>query len=67
MTLDDQLINKLKSLSANEKLAAMQVLLGQVQSSKKKHKITELAGLGKGTWKDVDAQEYIDKERSTWQ
>jgi hypothetical protein len=28
--------------------------------------ILELQGLGKEIWKDIDAQEYIDRERASW-
>ena len=30
------------------------------------HQITDLRGLGKEVWKDVDADEYVDRERDTW-
>ena len=28
--------------------------------------ILELQGLGKELWSDIDAQEYVDEERATW-
>lgn len=31
-----------------------------------KHKITELEGLGAEVWENVDVQEYIRKERNSW-
>lgn len=67
MSLDERLINQLKSLSKQDKLIAMQVLFTTEQTAKRKHKITELAGLGKEIWTDLDAQEYVDKERSDWE
>ena len=30
------------------------------------HRITELRGLGKELWKDVDPSEYIREERDAW-
>ena len=66
MALDDHLVGKLQTLSTSDKLAAMQILLGMDQNSKKKHKITELRGLGKEIW-NLDPQQYIDEERSSWQ
>jgi len=30
------------------------------------HSIMELKGLGKEIWKDVDADEYVAKERDSW-
>jgi hypothetical protein len=31
-----------------------------------KHSITELKGCGKGIWKNIDAQTYINKLRGEW-
>ena len=31
-----------------------------------KHSILELIGLGKEVWEGVDADEYIDQERESW-
>jgi len=28
--------------------------------------ILELQGLGKEIWQDIDAQEYVDRERASW-
>ena len=30
------------------------------------HSILELQGLGKDLWAGIDAQEYVDEERSSW-
>lgn len=30
------------------------------------HQITDLRGLGKEVWKGVDADEYVDGERDSW-
>ena len=32
-----------------------------------KHHITELRGLGKEVWQGIDAQEYVDAERDSWE
>ena len=32
----------------------------------KRHSIVELKGLGKEIWKDIDAREYVDRERNSW-
>ncbi len=32
----------------------------------KKHKITDLKGLGKEIWEDVDVDQYVAKERDSW-
>jgi hypothetical protein len=31
------------------------------------HEITELEGLGKEVWNSIDAQEYVNAERDSWQ
>ena len=31
-----------------------------------KHSIMELEGLGADIWKGIDAQEYVYKERESW-
>jgi hypothetical protein len=32
-----------------------------------KHEVTELEGLGKEGWNNVDAQEYVNAERDSWE
>ena len=36
------------------------------QNGGQQRSITELKGLGKEIWKDVDADEYVAKERDSW-
>jgi hypothetical protein len=31
-----------------------------------KHSILELQGLGKEIWQGIDAQEYVNRERASW-
>ena len=31
-----------------------------------KHRITEIEGLGADIWQGIDAQEYVRKERESW-
>jgi len=31
-----------------------------------KHSILELRGLGKEIWEGIDAQEYVNRERASW-
>lgn len=37
-----------------------------VLTPKPKRSILELRGLGKEIWKDIDAQEYVNQERDSW-
>jgi hypothetical protein len=31
------------------------------------HEITELRGLGKEVWNNIDAQDYVNAERDSWE
>ena len=66
MAINKDLINQLKNLSKTDRLTIMQILLDVDSKPEKRHKITELAGLGKEIWSNTDAQKYIDEERSDW-
>ena len=66
MVINENLINQLKSLSKYDKLTVINILLNPEGALQKKHNITELAGLGKEIWKDIDAQKYVDEERANW-
>jgi hypothetical protein len=37
-----------------------------LKRKKLKHSIMELEGLGAHIWKSVDAQQYVSKERKSW-
>ncbi len=66
MSINENLISQLKSLSKQEKLKVIQILFDIKNEQDIKHEITELAGLGKEIWGNIDAQEYVNKERSDW-
>jgi hypothetical protein len=38
-----------------------------VEPQPKKRSLRELRGLGKEIWKDLDAQEYVNRLRSEWE
>jgi hypothetical protein len=46
-----------------EDLAA---LVRRQMSEQPRHSIMELQGLGKEIWEDMEAQDYIDQERASW-
>ncbi len=57
------------SLSREEQLRLIEELKARTEEGKPsepRHSILELRGLGKEIWEGVDAQEYVRKERSTW-
>ena len=41
-------------------------LLGDHQGPEKNRSILELSGLGREIWSEIDAQEYVNSERTTW-
>jgi hypothetical protein len=57
------------SLPAEEKLALIRALLSQTESASQashKRSILELRGLGAEVWGEIDAQEYVQRERDSW-
>ena len=57
------------SLSRDEQLRLIQELAvqaGQGADSEPEHSIMELRGLGKEIWEEIDAQEYVNQERASW-
>lgn len=42
------------------------VLVHPQQLAKPKRSIMELEGLGKDVWQGLDAQEYVNQERASW-
>jgi hypothetical protein len=47
-------------------LDALIQLLQEEQSGRENVPITALRGLGRDIWNEVDAQEYVDRERQAW-
>jgi hypothetical protein len=60
------------SLSREEKLRLIRELTvstgnsGEADRLEKDRSILELSGLGKDIWNEVDAQDYVHSERSSW-
>jgi hypothetical protein len=54
----DQQLNLIEIISARLKT--------NLRRTKVKHSIMELEGLGAHIWKGVDAQQYVSKERKSW-
>ena len=58
-----------ESLSHEEQLRLIQDLAGRAgvgASPEPEHSIMELRGLGKEIWQGIDAQEYVNSERASW-
>ncbi len=60
---------QVESLTVDEQLRLLEELAAIVRYRvipKPKRSILELRGLGKEIWKGIDAQEYVNQERDSW-
>ncbi|BAY49676.1 hypothetical protein SAMD00079811_73050 [Scytonema sp. HK-05] len=60
-----------ESLTPDEQMRLIQELSSLIRqrvtmTPKPKRSILELEGLGKEVWNDIDAQEYVNQERDSW-
>ncbi len=60
----ENLIEAAKLLAPEDQQRLVQSLVRQSQAQQ--HSITEMRGLGKELWRDMDAQCYVDAERDSW-
>ncbi len=67
-TAYENILRNVESLSRAEQLRLISELAEHLRThtaSETHTSILELQGLGKETWQDVDAQEYVDRERAS--
>ena len=60
-----------ENLTPDEQMRLIEELSGLIRqrvtmTSKPKRSILELRGLGKEIWNGIDAQEYVNQERDSW-
>ena len=63
------MLDEIRQLSPSERRALLQELLnlyGQGIRLMPRHSLLELEGLGAEIWKGIDAQEYVNEERRSW-
>ncbi len=58
------IIEAASRLTREERALLVQAL--SQETPEPQHEITELRGLGKEVWGGIDAQEYINEERDSW-
>jgi hypothetical protein len=63
MTLEE-ILDAAKRLTPEERTRLASELVRD--SAEPLHEVTELRGLGKEVWGNIDAQEYVDSERDSW-
>jgi hypothetical protein len=66
-----QILDEIRQLSPSERRALLQELLnlyGQGIGIRPmpRHSLLELEGLGAEIWEGIDAQEYVNEERRSW-
>lgn len=61
----EELIEAVKQLAPSERDRLVRALA--CDTPEPRHHITELRGLGKEIWQGIDAQEYINAERDSWE
>ena len=62
-------LEKVEKLNQAEQLRLLEqiaVLIRSKATVKTRRSILEIQGMGKNIWKNIDAQEYVDKERASW-
>ncbi|MCL4266693.1 MAG: hypothetical protein KJ069_26110 [Anaerolineae bacterium] len=65
----DQVLQMSRKLVLPEQLRLLEALSRQVRyqvEEQKAHSIMELEGLEAEIWQGVDAQQYVNKERASW-
>ena len=64
-----EVLSRAKHLTPTDQLRLLEELAALVRCQtmpQRQHSIMELQGLGKDIWSGIDAQEYVDQERSSW-
>ena len=65
----DGVLAQARALDPTDQLRLMESLSAHVRRQLRDsspRSILELKGLGKDIWENVDAQEYVEKERRSW-
>lgn len=65
----DEILRQIRRLTPVEQAHLLEILLALVErraAKQPRRSILELQGLGKEIWQDVDAQEYVNRERAAW-
>jgi hypothetical protein len=69
MTTYQEIRRQVETLTPDEQLRLLEeiaIMVRQRIVSKPKRSIMELEGLKKEIWQGIDAQEYVNQERASW-
>jgi acyl-CoA reductase-like NAD-dependent aldehyde dehydrogenase len=61
----EELIEAASRLTPEERARLLRALAED--AIEPEHEITELEGLGKEVWNNIDAQDYVNAERDSWE
>jgi len=64
-----EVLGQVQRLAPTDQLRLLEELAGLVRrqiTTRARRSILELQGLGKEIWQGIDAQEYVDQERASW-
>ena len=65
-----EILQQAKTLSRPERKELVKLLVDSLDVPeavpRQQRRLSELRGLGKEIWEDIDAQEYVDQLRSEW-
>jgi len=64
-----EVLSRIQRLTPAHQLRLLEELAALVRrqvTTRARRSILELQGLGKEIWQDIDAQEYVDRERASW-
>ncbi len=70
MTAYDQILKMTQQLNLAEQLKLLEALTRSVRhrvTESKLNNIMELEGLGADIWQNIDAQDYVNQERGSWE
>lgn len=62
-------LTQAKELAPGDKLRLLETLAAQLRSDiapRKHHSVREFRGAGRSSWDGADAQEFVNRERDTW-
>lgn len=69
-TNTETIYREISKLPANEKMILLSKLISEISTyieSTRKVNIYDIKGVGKEIWEGMDAQEYVNKERASWE
>lgn len=66
----ETIYREISKLPTNEKMILLSKLISEISTyieSTGKVNIYDIKGVGKEIWEKMDAQEYVNKERASWE